>query len=270
MMTKENSPAFLSIDKWRSEFPSLVAAFSTKNGGVSEGAFHSLNLGLHVNDDQNSVVKNREILSSACSSNLSQWVFADQVHGASIKSIGHSDRGKGALTYYNAIPKTDGLWTMDRNVFLSLCFADCVPIYFVEPNTQFIGVVHAGWKGTVLNIAGEMINEAIGAGVDIDRMQTYIGPSIGKCCYVVDDIVIQEVKNCLSETSHASFSEQSIGQYRLDLKAVNEQLLINAGLKKEQIGISPYCTSCEESLFFSHRKDKGRTGRMAAVIGWKE
>ncbi|TDL35506.1 peptidoglycan editing factor PgeF [Jeotgalibacillus sp. S-D1] len=269
-MTKEHSPAFLSIDKWKSEFPSLVAAFSTKNGGVSQGSFRSLNVGLHVNDMDESVIRNREILSEACSSNLSQWVFADQVHGSAIKRTGHFDRGKGTLSYQEALPETDGLWTMERNVFLSLCFADCVPIYFVEPQTQFIGIAHAGWKGTVQNIAGRMINEAIEAGVAIGQIQAFIGPSIGDCCYVVDDIVIQEVKNCLSEMFHSSFSKQSKGQYTLDLKAVNEQLLLNAGLAKEQIAISSYCTSCEESLFFSHRKDKGKTGRMAAVIGWKE
>lgn len=269
-MIHDEFQTYLSIEEWKSQFSSLVAIFSTKNGGVSKQPFETLNTGLHVQDEGKDVIKNREILGQSCEAPLSNWVTAEQVHGCYIQKAGAADAGRGCYDYSSAVKQTDGLWTTNENLFLSLCYADCVPVYFVDPKSKFIGVVHAGWKGTVHNISGLMINEARSAGAELSDIQCYVGPSIGSCCYVVDDFVIDKIKGCLSADTHSSFQEISKGQYSLDLKTVNKQLLLNAGLNEDQIGVSLNCTSCDDEIFFSHRRDQGKTGRMSAVIGWKE
>ncbi|KIL44807.1 peptidoglycan editing factor PgeF [Jeotgalibacillus soli] len=268
IMTSISSSA-LKVEEWDKAFPSLVAAFSTKNGGCSSGDFLSLNTGLHVKDREEDVVYNRSCLGNQIHAPLSKWVLADQVHGSKIQHVSAGDCGRGTLKYENAIPDTDGLWTTDLNVFLSLCYADCVPLLFVEPTSRFVGAAHAGWKGTVQNIAGKMILEAQNAGVDIDQLQAVIGPSIGPCCYIVDEYVINQVNNVLANEKQKPYQEISDGQFRLDLKQLNKLLLLQAGLKGQQILSSILCTSCEDQLFFSHRRDRGKTGRMMAVIGWK-
>ncbi|PPA72125.1 peptidoglycan editing factor PgeF [Jeotgalibacillus proteolyticus] len=268
-VTDKKSARFLTIEDWTKEIPSLVAIFSAKNGGVSSGAFSSLNLGLHVKDLPEDVISNRRILAEELDAPAANFIWADQIHGADIRKVTHNECGAGTLLFENAIPETDGLWTVERNVFLALCFADCVPLFFAEPDSGFAGAAHAGWKGTVLNIAGAMVHEAEMAGTDLSKLKCYIGPSIGSCCYEVDDFVINKVKNCLGENEHKSFIKKTDLTYSLDLKEVNKQLLINAGILESNISISSLCTSCEDDLFFSHRRDQGKTGRMAAVIGWR-
>ncbi|MEW9501383.1 peptidoglycan editing factor PgeF [Jeotgalibacillus marinus] len=269
-MIQSNAESFLHVEKWKADFPSLVASFSTKNGGVSMGPYQSLNCGLHVNDHRADVVTNRTLLGTDCDAPITKWVMADQVHGDTIKYVTSDDVGKGSTHYEDALAKTDGLWTTEKNVFLSLCYADCVPIYYMDPVSNFAGVAHAGWKGTVKDIAGSMIRVAENAGVDSTNLQVAIGPSIGPCCYLVDDYVINKVNDSLIKEVPNVYHKLEEGQYRLDLKMVNYQLLLQAGLNEKQIITSSYCTSCEEQLFFSHRRDQGVTGRMVAVIGWKE
>ena len=107
-------------------------------------------------------------------------------------------------------------------------------------------------------------------GVPVNEIFVAIGPSICPNCYVVDDIVIDKVQKLLEEYDEKPYNLISDGQYQLDLKRLNLLLLEKAGVQKEQIEISTYCTSCQEDLFFSHRRDKGRTGRLMSFIGWKE
>ncbi|MDG5470212.1 peptidoglycan editing factor PgeF [Jeotgalibacillus sp. ET6] len=269
-MIRERSETFLSIKKWKEQLPGLTAVFSTKNGGFSEKEFASLNTGMHVQDDESQVIQNRNKLGMHARAPIENWVCAEQVHGSIIKKVHSKHKGRGTTNYFNAIPGTDGLWTFETNLFLSLCFADCVPLYFAEPDSKFIGVAHAGWKGTVQNIAGKMIQQAIENKVDPARIQIYIGPSIGKCCYEVNDAVANQVQFCLNRAEHSSLTRKVNGKYNLDLKQLNKQLLLDAGIKEDQISLSSSCTSCEKELFFSHRRDHGKTGRMSAVLGWRE
>ncbi|WP_041058175.1 peptidoglycan editing factor PgeF [Jeotgalibacillus campisalis] len=269
-MILESSETFLSIKKWKEQIPGLAAIFSTRNGGSSREGFSSLNTGLHVQDEPFNVITNRNIVGANAKAPLEEWVCAEQIHGSYIKEVDRTYKGRGSTNYQDSIKGSDGLWTCESNVYLSLCFADCVPLYFVEPNSRFIGLAHAGWKGTVQNIAGKMIQKASESGVDASRIQVYIGPSIGKCCYEVDETVADQVKHCLNREDHSSLTKKTNGKYNLDLKMLNKQLLEDSGLKKEQITLASNCTSCEEDLFFSHRRDFGKTGRMSAVIGWRE
>ncbi len=179
--------------------------------------------------------------------------------------------GKGTTDYQSAIAGTDGLYTEEARLLLALCFADCVPLYFMAPKHGMIGLAHAGWKGTVKNIAGEMVrlwHEC--EQIPLEDIYVVIGPSIGACCYIVDDRVITRVDRVLEGEEKLPYKQVSIGQYALDLKELNKVLLIKAGIHEEHIDVSGYCTSCADHLFFSHRRDQGKTGRMMAFIGRKE
>lgn len=266
----QESEKMLTIPSWQSLKHNLVVGFSTKNGGVSEGHFTSLNMGLHVMDDEEAVCQNKRILADSIKFPTSNWVGCDQVHEARIEKVDETSIGKGVFSYESAIPKTDGIYTNQAGILLTLCFADCVPLYFLAPEQSYIGVAHAGWKGTVKNIGALMVEKWREEGIHPEQIKVAIGPSISPSSYVVDDYVLQQVKAVLPDTSHAFvYKEVATGQYELDLKRVNKELLLLAGVKEENISCSSFCTSTHEELFFSHRRDSGKTGRMMSFIGWK-
>lgn len=265
---QQNDKSFLTIEKWISKIKGLEVGFTTKLGGVSKNHYSSLNLGLHVQDDQNDCITNRKIISSKTSIPYENWVFAEQVHGNRIEAITDRDRGRGLLSYEQGIPKCDGFYTHNPNIMLSLCFADCVPLYFLEPNRELIGLAHAGWKGTVKNIGGEMVKTWIDReGVNPSEIMAVIGPSIGGCCYIVDDKVITAIQELKLQEYPSPYVQISSNQYKLNLKQLNKNLLLESGIKEENIMVSRLCTCCEKELFFSHRRDDGKTGRMLSFIG---
>ncbi|ADU30460.1 peptidoglycan editing factor PgeF [Evansella cellulosilytica] len=258
----------LLLNSWNNS--KLITGFTTKNGGLSESPFSSFNLGLHVNDDAQTVATNRNKLSELIDFPTSRWACSDQVHENKVVKVTNKMAGSGVYDYQNSIKSTDGVYTTETNILLALCFADCVPLYFYEPKKEIVGIAHAGWKGTVKNIVGEMVHKwTKDENVDPANIKAAIGPSIGPCCYVVDDHVIHFVNDVL-QGEHKPYSKVSAGQYALDLKQLNLQLMVASGILKENIDVSHYCTSCSESLFFSHRRDKGKTGRMVSFIGKKE
>ncbi|MCP8970233.1 peptidoglycan editing factor PgeF [Ectobacillus ponti] len=243
---------------------SILAGFTTREGGVSEAPFTSLNLGLHVKDEETAVHENRRRLASRLQFPLHTWICSEQVHGSKVARTGAADAGKGVYAYEDGIPGTDGIYTDEQNVLLTSCYADCVPLYFYAPSHSFIGLAHAGWKGTVQGIALEMIRKWEAAGVQAGDIHVAIGPAIGACCYVVDDRVLDAAKQVVEEVPYRQLSP---GQYALDLKELNALICKQAGV--HEILVSSRCTSCE-SMFFSHRRDRGQTGRMLSFIGFKE
>ncbi|MEH7652491.1 peptidoglycan editing factor PgeF [Bacillus safensis] len=270
---QQTSPYAMTIHDWTNMTCSgkeVLAGFTTKNGGFSLPPYHSLNTGLHVGDDASSVQMNRQVIADVAVVPLSDWVFADQTHEDRILKVTKEQRGRGSLHYHEALPGTDGLYTSETNMMLALCFADCVPLYFLAPQNGLIGTAHAGWKGTVKQIGAKMVDEWIGQeGVKADHIQVVIGPSIGSCCYIVDDVVMDQVKQLPFSTEDV-YSEISQGQYKIDLKTLNKNVLLHAGIKEENIHVSSMCTSCSDQLFFSHRRDQGKTGRMMSFVGFKE
>jgi len=254
-----------------SPFAGAVVGLTTKQGGESEGPFASLNTGLHVGDDRTDVVNNRRRLAEWLSFPLEHWVCCEQVHGAVIRKVTKSDRGSGSHDFAAAIRGADGLYTDEAGVLLALCFADCAPVYFIAPSAGMIGLVHAGWRGTAGGIAKNMVRlwqerEQI-APSDI---YAAIGPAIGPCCYTVDDRVVDGLRPTLPPERPLPWRETSPGQYALDLKEANRLQLVAAGVPDSHIYVSERCTSCEKTLFFSHRRDRGTTGRMLAFIGRRE
>lgn len=262
----KNTERYYSISSWEKSNDRLVAGFTTKNGGCSQMPFSSLNMGYHVSDEEQCVTRNRQLLAESIDFPLTTWVGAEQTHRSNIVKIKVEDLGKGAADYHSAFRDTDGFYTDEANILLTLCFADCVPIYFYAPSYGYIGMVHAGWKGTVGKIAAAMIEKWQSEGISPKDISVVIGPSICGDCYIVDDRIIDQVKQiCGEEKPYRLISE---GQYQLDLKQLNKWIIQEAGV--EDIHVSSLCTSCQKEEFFSHRRDQGKTGRLMSFIGWKE
>ncbi|WP_409305344.1 peptidoglycan editing factor PgeF [Peribacillus sp. SCS-155] len=261
---------FLVIEEWQNKFSGVTAGFTTKNGGIGKDSYESLNTGFHVGDDADIVKGNRAIIAKALGFPLDKWVGAEQTHETKIIKAVNEDMGKGAADYGSSFKGTDGIYTKQRDLLITLCFADCVPLFFISPKHGYIGAAHAGWKGTVGEIARKMINKWESEGISPDEIYAAIGPSICKECYIVDDKVIKMVQNLLEEYDEKPYNTISKGQYQLDLRRLNAMLIQKSGVPASQILTTQLCTSCDSDLFFSHRRDHGRTGRLMSFIGWKE
>jgi polyphenol oxidase len=262
--------SFFSIESWMEHYPSLVAGFTTKNGGNSSGIYENLNLGFHVGDHQPVVCANRNKLAELLQFPLNQWVGAEQTHDIVIQKVTKSDCGKGSDAYEHSFKGVDGFYTNEEGILLTLCFADCVPLFFMAFEKRMIGIAHAGWKGTVNSIARQMIEAFKSEGIDSEDIFVAIGPSICEKCYIVDERVIHFVENTLEDVEKKPYNLIKEGQYSLDLREVNKQILLRAGVPEKNILETGLCSSCDEREFFSHRRDKGQTGRMVSFIGWKE
>ncbi|WP_349769290.1 peptidoglycan editing factor PgeF [Bacillus sp. NTK071] len=274
-MAKEPFQQTTAITSLALEFPDqaergskLKAGFTTRRNGVSQAPFSSLNLGFHVPDHANNVLANRNKLADDVGIPLEQWVVGEQIHGAALARVTLNEKGRGTRSHKDAISQVDGLYTDEKDILLTALYADCVPLYFYAPEVGRVGIAHAGWKGTTKNIAGEMISAWNEDGIKNENIQVAIGPSIGKCCYEVDEGVINEVSK-VTGNSKGLFDEKENGKYQLDLKKVNKELLLKSGIKEYHIVVSQYCTSCS-NLFFSHRSENGKTGRMMGYIGLEE
>lgn len=265
----ENKEYFL-IKGWSEKTNSLVAGFTTKNGGYSSTTYSSFNFGFHVGDEADAVCKNREVLSEHIEFPTDSWVGAQQTHDIKIKKITQQDKGAGAISYDDAFKGIDGFFTRADGVLLTLCFADCVPLYFYAPEHHAIGIAHAGWKGSVNGIAAEMVQTFQEEGIPACDLSVVIGPSICENCYIVDGRVIELVNKRLENVEQKTYNLVKENQYKLDLKELNRIILTNTGVKNEHISITKYCTSCHSQHFYSHRRDNGSTGRMMSFIGWKE
>lgn len=263
--------SFFEIEEWTKEHPDLVAGFTTKHGGLSKAPFASLNFGFHVGDKQQTVCENRSRLAAQLDFPQEQWVGAQQTHETIIRKVTNADSGKGAFTYEDAFKATDGFYTSNPGILLTLAFADCVPLYFLAEKKRIIGVAHAGWKGTVTGIGAEMISILQNKeGINPDEVQVVIGPSICGNCYIVDEPVIRHLQNRLEAVEEKPYNLIGDNQYQLNLREANRLILIEAGVREDHIKQTQLCTSCHDDVFFSHRKDKGQTGRMISFIGWKE
>ncbi|KAB7707981.1 peptidoglycan editing factor PgeF [Bacillus aerolatus] len=262
--------SFYIIKDWHEAVPGLVAGFSTKVGGKSTGDFNSLNTGFHVNDRPEEVRANRQTIGELLGFPAETWIGACQTHGNRIEGVTKLDSGKGALHYNTSFSDTDGLYTNEKGILLTLCYADCVPLYFLSRKHERVGTAHAGWKGTVLGIGFHMVEQWKKDGITPEEIEAVIGPSICKKCYKVDNRVIDAARRWVND-SPLPFSPVigDPGQFHLSLQHLNELILIKAGIPKQSIRSTKRCTSCSTE-FFSHRRDQGKTGRMVGFIGWKE
>lgn len=262
--------SILFIEGWMKKNHRLTAGFTTKIGGRSEGPFAGFNLAFHVQDNPMSVRLNRKELGEKIGFPVRYWVGAEQIHKAVIRKVSRKDRGRGALDYEDSFKGTDGFFTADKGVLLTLCYADCVPLLFYAPRQEAIGAAHAGWRGSVQGIAAEMIKVFEEENIPPRDILVVVGPSICENCYIVDNQVIELVKSGLAEGEKKTYNFIYGNQYKLNLQELNKQILLQSKVPEKNIRVTKYCTSCHRDLFFSHRRDQGKTGRMMSFIGLKE
>lgn len=236
---------------------------STRPGGFSSPPFHSLNLAFHVSDNAELVAANREILATELNIPLSNFVTAQQVHEANIAIVTEAMRGTGSTDFATALPATDSLITNIPNVCLMVLTADCVPLILFDPNKKVIGVVHAGWKGTVQLIAQKTVTvmqKQFGCSpVDIIAG---IGPSIGSCCYEVGAEVIREIERNLPNRIEYILNKKGF----FNLREANKNQLVQLGISEKNIEVAGICTRCHSDIFYSARKNGINTGRYGTGI----
>lgn len=253
-------------------YDKLVTGFSTKLGGVSRAHLYSLNLSFTRGDDADNVIENHKRFAKAVGYDIERLVFSNQVHGTNIRVIdSEEDAGKGMIKVSD-IKEVDGLVTNLPNIPLMTFYADCVPIYYYDKVNNVIGLVHSGWKGTVSNIAGRMVQtmQEVYNSNPADIICA-IGPSICKSCYEVDDVVIDKAKESFNEEEYKQIvEEKQDGKYQLDLHLACKINLMNAGILAENIAMPDLCTCCNNNILYSHRASNGKRGNLAAVIMLKE
>lgn len=237
----------------------VEAAFLGRKGGISEAPYDSLNLCTRVGDKEENVAENKKIASAAFGISPENMVCVKQVHGDSIHIVDAEDKKS-----YEKV-EADAIITNLKNAVIGILTADCVPVLIYDPVKRASGVSHAGWKSAALGIASKTIKAMTKTfGSNPSDMLAAIGPGIGVCCYDVNTDVENEFKKRYIE---ASFY---IKDGRLDLKSMNLLDLKQAGLRKENISVSNICTSCNNDIFFSYRKDEKITGRQMSFIAIKE
>lgn len=233
----------------------VVHAFCTRMGGVSEGPYSTLNAGFFAGDRDDDVRRNLTLVRGGFAIPEGRLIQVRQVHGDRIITI---DK-KGPLP--TDPPEGDAMITDRPGVALGIKTADCVPLLFVDPVHRVIGAAHAGWRGTALGLAAKMI-DALDERFSSRREDIIvaIGPAIGPCCYQVD-LPVRE--SLLSSSSAVPFLRpcREEGRWMLDLALANRLQLLDKGVAGENIVSADLCTACRRDLFFSHRADRGCTGR---------
>lgn len=267
-------------------FPSLERTgivehlFTTRMGGVSQGIFSSMNLSFTRGDDRSAVLKNYERIGKVLGCEVKNMVASHQTHTTNIRRITSADKGKGVILprEYDDI---DGLICNEKNIALVTYFADCVPLYLVDPVQGAIGLAHSGWRGTVSRMGACMVKamqEAFGS--NPQDMVAAIGPSICQDCYEVSTEVAVEfemllkdidAEQYLSEIAHGNKLAvikpgKQEGKYQLDLWLANLFILCHAGIPLQQIEVTDICTCHNPDYLFSHRASEGKRGNLAAFL----
>ncbi len=242
--------------------------FTTRLGGVSAGHLASLNLSTSKGDSPENVHENFSRIAAAMSSATSDFVLSDQTHTTNIRTVTADDAGKG-LTRPRDYHDIDGLITNESGLVLSTVYADCVPLFFLDPVHRAIGLSHSGRKGTV-NYMGcrtaEAMSDAFGS-VPSDIIAC-IGPSICGGCYEIGAEVADEFYAAFpaSEDISLILTEKKDGKFLLDLWAANKIVLKKAGIKPENIECTDICTCCNPEYLFSHRASNGMRGNLGAFM----
>ncbi len=258
-------------------FPGLSAqegfchGFSSRIGGVSEGEFAQMNLSFTRGDDADRVKENYRRIAEAIGFNDNKIVCSDQTHTNHVREVTASDCGKGYLRKKD-YTDVDGLITNVPNVILATFYADCVPLYFVDPVHRAVGLSHSGWRGTVSDIAGVTV-EAMSQryGTNPADIRAAIGPSICQDCYEVSEDVIDQFKERYeSELWQTLFYRKENGKYQLNLWEACRQNMLRAGILPSHIEVTDLCTCCNPQILFSHRASHGKRGNLAAFLGIRD
>lgn len=253
---------------WFGSFPLLTEAgftnaCSCRLHGESAVVSGTLNLALHVGDEPELVLRNRERFAQAIGVEAKRLTTCAQVHGSEVAVVDETLMGAGAFALADTVAGTDALITKLPEVPLLLFYADCVPVLLADTKSGAVGLAHAGWRGTVAQIVRRTVQAmADSFGTQAQDIAAAIAPSIGQCCYEVDDFVRDKARGY--EEFFAPAAEE--GKYMLDLWGYNKRQLLEAGVLPEKIAVAEVCTAHNHELFCSYRAEAGRTGRMGVCI----
>jgi len=234
-------------------------AVYTRQGGISRPPFDTLNLSVSVPDVKEDVYANRATAYGLYDRRIDTLVHAHLVHGAEVAVVGRADHGR-------YVGPVDGLITDDPGCGLTMNYADCAPVFLYDPRRKAIGLGHAGWKGSIIDLPGAMVR-AMGQafGSRPAELVAAIGPTIGPCCYEVGEPVISAVNEAFPDADDLLRPVASKEDKRnFDLPLANKRRLIAAGVG--HVELPGLCTACRTDLFFSHRAERGRTGRFGAIL----
>lgn len=241
--------------------------FSTRKGGVSTGIFSSMNLNFKRGDDPDAVMENYRRMAAALNMRVEDMVLSDQTHTTNVRVITEEDRGKGILKPQD-YSDVDGMITNVPGIVLVTSYADCVPLYFVDPVRKAIGLSHSGWKGTVDHIGQKTVckmHEVYGS--EPKDIVAAIGPSICQSCYEVSDDVAEAFRaNFTADEAADILLDKGNGKYQLDLWKANWYVLTDAGILPEHLSVTDLCTACHPDLLWSHRKTNGQRGGLSAFL----
>lgn len=246
-------------------------AFSTRLGGVSKGDFATMNFSFTRGDDRDDVLENYRRMAAALGVDRERMVLTWQTHTTNVRRVTEEDEGKGILRDRD-YRDVDGLITDIPGITLVTFFADCVPLYFLDPVHKAIGLSHSGWRGTVKRM-GQVTVDAMkeAFGTRPEDIIACIGPSICGDCYEVGEEVADEFADAFHEKYHdVILLKKQNGKYQLDLWKANEIVLKEAGIKGDYLAVTNICTYCNPQLLFSHRRTAERRGNLCAFLSLKE
>lgn len=257
---EKNGIPFFQFESWEENgrYAPQHAIF-TRHGGVSPAPFATLNLSVSVPDQKSRVYANRRRAYGLFGRDTDSVVHAHLVHGAAVARVGRADNG-------TWLPHVDGLVSDEPGCALTMNYADCAPVFLYDPDHAAVGLGHAGWGGAVRDLPGALVRAMTEHfGSDPARLLAGIGPCIGPCCYEVGEPVVGAVRRAFTDPDSLLLPSPNGGERpHFNLAAANRRALARAGVR--QIETSGLCTACRADLFFSHRAEKGRTGRFGAIL----
>ena len=255
---------YITLPHWNQQGVSV--AFSARLGGVSQPPYNSLNMGLHVGDKTDDVIENRHRYLDLFSFNPENMVCCEQVHGNSVAVVGKEEQGRGALDFKTSMSGYDAMVCRTPGIMLTTFYADCIPIYLFDPCQRVVAIAHSGWKGTMGRIATQTVRLMQREfGCSPENTEVFIGPGIGSCCFHIGEELSKQVKEEFPGL-HGILNYEFNG-CTWDLQLTNRLMLQDEGVRPENIINCGLCTACNSEVFFSYRREQGKTGRMAAVIG---
>jgi hypothetical protein len=246
---------------WAQDAP-VYAGFTTRNGGVSRPPYNSLNLGYNTDDARHNVEGNRSTLVRAFGLQPHQLLTVKQVHGTDILSI---DEPNPDLSHFLSV-ECDAIITNQPGIMIGILVADCYPVLLFDPEQKVAAVVHVGWRGAAAGLLGKTV-KAMQAVFDCRARQILaaVGPGIGAHKYEVD----RPVRDAFRKNSNhwdKIAQEIALGKWHLDLKQSCLLQLEEAGINPAHLTAVDKCTCCHRELFFSHRRDRGETGRQMGFV----
>lgn len=251
------------------KFPEFYHGFSTRLGGVSKGIYSSMNLSFTRGDEEEAVLENYRRIADAIGFSMEGIVCSDQTHTVHIRQVTEADKGKGVLQKKD-YTDIDGLITNVPGITLTTFYADCVPLFFLDPVNKAAGLAHSGWRGTVGRMGEKMVKAMKDAfGSEPENLYAGIGPSICQDCYEVSADVADRFREEFQgyEENAGLLYKTKPGKYQLNLWKANEIVLTEAGILREHISFPGICTCCNPEFLFSHRASQGKRGNLCAFLG---